>query len=295
MINSIGMVMGPLFNAEGGAGGGAPAGGGGTPVSGGSPSPTSGAATPATPSRIEVDGDDTPIYIKGQDKPFSAKDVRGFQAQFTRASQEAARLKAELAREKAQREAFERQRQQAGQPQQENPLNEFLGQIKSLPYLSGEQAANVISQIVSGTGEQLRQRDAVLYAALQQMKQMRDTLNGLNQSHVSSTFEAKISKWLTDGGYPPEAADLAKEIYLAYEGDDLDQEFPGIFKARWEQLNRILNAQRDAAARKARESRQFVPGKGGQAGPSSPLQLKGNESAKDVAERLWASLDGSET
>lgn len=281
-------------------GGGSPAAGGGAPVSGGQPSSGNAASAPAvasTPSEVEVD-ENTPIRIKGQEKPFSYKDVRGFQAQFTRASQEAARLKQELQKEKTQRESFEKQRQQAAQGQQPNPADQLLGQIKSLPYLSGEQAANVIGQIINGTGEQLRQRDAILYAALQQMKQMRDTLQTLNQSHVTSAFDGKINRWLKDGGYPVDSdtIELAKTIYLAHEGEDLDQEFPTIFKNYWERLNRSVTAQREGAARKAREARQFVPGKGGAAGPSSPLGLKGNESPKDIAEKLWANFGGgSET
>jgi hypothetical protein len=294
MNGFAGMVQLPSANADGGSGG---SGDGGNTNSGAgfggntSSNLASGTAASGGSSQLEVD-EDTPIRVKGQDKPFSYKDVRGFQAQWTRAAQERARLERELQTERGRRESYERQQQQSQQRQQgQSQSDDIISQLEKLPYLDGKAAV----QVVRGIGQQLQQRDMVLLAALNQMKQMKSTLDTLNGNHVNSAFEGKISRWLKEGNYPDEAADLAKEIYLAYEGDDLDQEFPRIFKNRWEQLNRLVNASRDAATRKAREAKMFVPGKGGNAGPHAPTQLKGNETPAELANKLWDQFGESDT
>ena len=255
------------------------------------PQPTSTAV--AEPSYIDID-DDKLIRVKGQEKPVKFGDhVRGFQAQATRASQEAAQLRRQLQQVQVAQKQVEQERQQreyqarqAAQGQEPDVLES----LKALPYLSGEAAAEVVGSIA----DQIKQRDMVLLAALQQMKTMQGQLRELYGNHTNSAFDGKIQKWITDGGYPPEAAELAKEVYLAYEGDDLDQEFPQIFKARWEQLNRILNNQREAAVRKAKQV-PWVPGKGGATGPTKPTEMPANASARQVADALWGTWSGSDT
>jgi hypothetical protein len=121
------------------------------------------------------------------------------------------------------------------------------------------------------------------------MQQMEQRLGGLYETHTTSAFDAKIAKWLQDGGYPAEYGDLAKEVYLAYEGDDLDVEFPRIFAERVEQVERAFEARRQKKLSEARRG-VFVPGKGGQAGPSKPIQFKGNESSKEIADALFATF-----
>ena len=85
-----------------------------------------------------------------------------------------------------------------------------------------------------------------------------------------------------------------KVVYLAHEGDDLDSEFPAIFKDYWEDTNREIEEQRQAKVNGARKQ-PFIPGKGGNTGPSKPLTLKGNESSKDIADMLWNQFGGSDT
>lgn len=286
-----GLLMFPDDGGGGDAGGGGNTGGdAGSSQNGGTSSTNT-----ETPNAIDIN-DDALIRVKGSDKPVKFGDhVKGFQAQFTRASQEAARLKQQLQVEQQKRQEYERRVQQAsGGNQSQNrqgQSEDLYAKLEALPYLDGKTAA----QTIKGIGEQIQQRDMVLLAALNKMQQMQQTLAGLNQNHVNSNFEGKISKWVDEVGVPREALDWAKELYLAYEGDDLDQEFPRILKERWDLMNRVVNSQRETAARKAKEARMFVPGKGGNAGPNSPLQLKGNESAKDLADKLWNQFGDSDT
>jgi hypothetical protein len=257
--------------------------GGGNP-SGDGQNPTGGAALDTTknePQAIEL-ADDALIRVKGSDKPVKfGEHVKSFQSQWTKAAQKAAQYERELAEYKRKEAQWQ---QQSAQRQQQNGANEDVyASLRQLPYLTGEDAVSVVQSI----GDQLRQRDQVLLGALKQLQETQKIVQALNQTHSSGAFEAKISKWLQDGGYPAEASDLAKEIYLAYEGDDLDDEFPRIFNERWTQIEKILDARRQQKLREARNPRAFLPGKGGAAGPSKPLELKPDASAAEIAEQLW--------
>jgi hypothetical protein len=52
------------------------------------------------------------------------------------------------------------------------------------------------------------------------------------------------------------------------------------------QMEAMFEARKRQAVEKARRM-PFVPGRGGQTGPSAPLQLKGNESSRQIADMLW--------
>lgn len=251
---------------------------------------SSGSSAPvAEPSVIEVD-DNSLIKPKGLDKPIKyGEHVKGLQSQFTKASQRAAQLERELAARDARLQELERARNQATQ-QQPASSEDIYASLRELPYLTGEDAVNVVQSI----GEQLRQRDMVLLSALKQMQQMQRIVSTLGETHSNQSFESKIQGFLQQGGYDPAYADLAKEIYLAYEGDDLDNEFPQIFASRVEQIEKLLEAKRASKLAAARKQ-PFVPGKGGQAAPSKPLQIKPNASPREIADELFGSWNESGT
>lgn len=287
MIGKFGFISMPSYEtpADGGGGGAAPI---GTEPSGG------GTPTPAEPSIIDVD-DNALIRVKGSEKPVKFGDhVKGFQSQFTKASQEAARLKSALQEREARIQQFERERQQAAQRQNEGQNqgqgNDMLAQLRELPYLSGEQAVGVVQAI----SQQIQQRDQILLGALKTIQKLQGVVGGLHESHSTSAFDGKINRWLTEGDYPPEIADWAKEVYLAYEGDDLDSQFPEILRSRWEQLNKVMEGRKAAQVAAARKS-PFVPGRGGNANPSKPLEIKGDSSSRDLADQLFGMFAGSDT
>lgn len=245
--------------------------------------------TPAEPSVIDI-SDDALIRTKGSDKPVKFGDhVRGFQSQFTKASQEAARYKKELEGERNRIKQLEAARQQPAQQTTNQP--DVFAALEALPYLDGKQAADVVRSIAA----QIGQRDQVLVATLKQIQQLKTIVNELHGNHTNQGFEAKIGKWLQAGGYDAGYADLAKEIYLAYEGDDLDAEFPRIFASRVEQVEKLFDAKRQAKIA-ANKRVPFVPGKGATVGPSKPLEIKANASSKDIADLLWnQGWDGTDT
>jgi len=245
-------------------------------------------AQQAEPTVLDVT-DDALIRVKGQEKPVKFGEYsRGFQSQATKAAQEAARLRNELAQRDARLQEIERQRQaQAAQQGGGNRANEVLEAIRSLQYLDGESAA----AIVQGIHGEFQNRDRILLGTLKELANMKQAMNHLMSNHSNSTFDSQIKSFLSENGYPVEAEDLAKEIFLAYEGEDVWSEFPQIFAQRWQQIERAFEARRQAALDRNRKI-PFVPGKGGNAGPRSPLQFKGNESPNEVADSLWDALQG---
>lgn len=262
-------------------------------VGGGSDAnPTGGSDASATQTSDPIAlSDDTLIRVGGSDKPVKFSDhVRGFQSQFTKASQEAARLKNELAAERQARTQLEQAQRQASQQVQRGQNVDPYQALKALPYLSGNEAAAVVENIAS----QIRQRDLILLGTLQQMQQMQEIVQRLNGNHVQTSWESKIQKVLADGGYPKEALDFAKEVYLAYEGDDLDDEFPELFKTRWNQLQGIIKAQQEAAVKAARQGQFNLPGRGGNGSPSQPIKLDPKASPAEIAAQLWPALQGGD-
>jgi hypothetical protein len=233
--------------------------------------------------------DDSLVRVKGGKEPVKFADhVKGFQSQATKASQEAARLKRELEARDARIREFEQRQQLAARPQGQQP--DVYDSLRQLPYLTGEDAVQVVQQI----GQQIQQRDQVLLGALKQLQAVQRLVQGMHEKSATADFEGWIGKYLTDNGYSADYADIAKEIYLAYEGDNLRDEFPAIFAARIEGLRKAFEAERQAKLRAARPQ-PFVPGKGGNAGPSKPLQFKGNETSAEIADALFGTWDGDRT
>ncbi len=279
----------PTFDApgDGGGGGGDTGGGGGGDFSGSSPTPE--AATPDIP---EVD-DSYQFRIKGQDKPISLGDYRArFQSQATKAQQEAARYREKVAQYERERTQAEQQRQIQARQNAGQQGNDFLGELRQMPYLDGNAAAQLFERF---SGE-IQQRDRVHVAALQEIQRLRQVVGTLNESHSSQAFEGKISRMLQDGGYPqdPRVQKLAQALYLAYEGENLDAEFPEIWKQYWEDTQAVLRAENDRKVREARKP-SFIPGRGGVGSPSKPVQLDPRLTAQQVADELFPMFSDENT
>jgi hypothetical protein len=264
---------------DAGGGGGFDPGGDNGDLGGGDPAP---AAAPAEPTVYDV-SDDSLIRVKGQDKPVKyGEHFRGFQAQATKASQEAARLRQELAQYQQREQQLAAQRQAEARQRASQGQTSTLDRLKELPYLDGATAAQTISEI----HREFQQRDQILVAAVQELQRMKQVVSQLNEAHTGQSFEGKISKWVSDLGLPAEAAQTAKLFYLAHEGADLDDQFPEMFREYWENQQKLFQAQQ-AAKVAANRKQPFLPGRGGAAGPSRPLQLDPAAKSSTIADQLW--------
>lgn len=254
--------------------------------------------------------DDDLVRIPGQAEPVKYGDLyKRLQADHTRKTQEAARAKAAVDAERSQWQS-ERQKQeselrqisaallaQKAQPAAQDP---FAG-LDQLQALDGPTAAKLFNHIrENGFGvvaKAIQERDQVIQALHNEMKSLRDTVTGLSGQQGSQRFESFIAKTVADAGLPPEAKEFAKVVYLAHEGPNLDAEFPEILQNFWNQQQSVIQAQQRAKVDAAKKAQGMFPGRGGQ-GVASKLAggLKGHESAAEITNRLWESMQaGSAT
>lgn len=263
--------------------------------------------TPAGGSNVVDISDDTPIRgVPGFNEPVRYGDLyKRLQGDYTRKTQQIAKEKQAFEAERqryqqeiqAERKRIEQmaqtvlQRQTAGQTNQTDPL---FQKLSTAQYIDGPLMAEFITNLqqngLAPIVKAFQERDQITQSLYKEILELRKTVNQLHGRTQEADFEGKINRWLTEGGYPQEAKDLAKEIYNAYEGDDLDSEFPQIFAARWSQLQNIMRAQDRKRVDEAKNLSRRLPGRGGNASPSKPIGLKGHEKARDVASALWDAI-----
>lgn len=245
--------------------------------------------------------DDTLVRVKGQGDPVKFSDLsRRQQADYTRKTQAAQNLHRQATTERQQVQA-ERARLETIAAQlaarqggnQTNQSDPFLTDLGGREYIDGKTAVEIVRQLqengLAPIANAIGQRDKVIQQLYNQLTSLTKHVQEMGGRFGQSDFDGKIQKWVAYGGYPPEAADLAKEVYLAYEGEDLDNEFPEIFARRWQQVENIFNARREAKVNAARQAPK-LPGRGGNGSASKPIGLKGNESSKETADLLWEAL-----
>lgn len=298
----------PLYQVDGGgSGGGSGAGaGGGTGAGSGSSSgagsgqqnigqgngqTNSGGAAPNSQPTIHDYDEGMLLRVKGSDKPVKLGDhVKGFQSQFTKASQEAARLKKEIEKRDGE---LSRIREAATGNRNDPNANagaEMLSNIESMHFIDGKTMGAVLKDLQGG----IKERDMVQLAVLQKLKALESTLSNLNGVHVNQSHETKLKGWLSEGGYDaedPNTYELADIIYRGYEGENLDDEFPAIFNARWKQMQAAIQKRADRE-RERKRNLPFTPGRGGNAGPGKAQGLTGKETPKELSNIFWDRFNG---
>lgn len=251
------------------------------------------ATTPSTPSYIDLK-EDSLVRLPGNEKPVKYGEwFRDFQGKHTKATQDRSRFEKDLssreAELKATREEVERYRQALGTPRQEkvDPGAAF----QELPYIKGQEAA----QLARNFQSELERRDqnqtailTVVKAMAQKMADQEAALNSVKGRFGQTDFKSKIAKYRADLELPDEAGEYLEELYSAYEGEDLDTEFPNIAKKRFEQLSAMVR-QMDKKRFEAARQKPFVAGKGGNASPSKPLDLS-RMTSRETADTLWAAM-----
>ena len=250
--------------------------------------------------------DDTLVKYQGQTVKYGDLSKR-LQADYTRKTQQAENLRRQVLKQQSEIAAERKRlegiaaslvsRQGNGQGQGQGQVDPFMAELGAAEFIDGKTAVKLV-QALHDTGfapiaSAIKERDKVITQLYQHVVQLTNTVKEMGGRFGNQDFEGKINNWLKEGGYPPEAADLAKEIYLAYDGDDLDQEFPQIFQNRWNQIQTIIENQRKAKVDAARRA-PVLPGRGGNGSAAKPIGLKGNESAKTIADQLWDAIQAGD-
>lgn len=286
--------MEPNIETTGGAIVGAPEVGGGAPLE----------STQATPTVRDFTDDDL-VRIPGQEQPVKYGELyKRLQADHTKKSQEVSKLQKALEKQqkewdttRAQQESYLKNLAASLLNKKETPTEDPFRALESLSFLDGRTAAQ-LARTIQTQGIQpiigaIQERDQIIRTMYQNMLQLQNVVQELNSRRADQDFDGKISKYIKDLDLPEEVADLVKEVYLAYEGDDLDDVFPDIMRSRWEQITAAVNAANKKRAEAARK-KPFVPGKGGDGRPGGRVGLTGKESAAQAADILWEQLQGGE-
>lgn len=225
--------------------------------------------------------DDALVNIPGRDKPVKFGEWRrGLEGEYTKAKQTLSQLTPEVERLRQKQAEWERQQGQANRP---DPNRELLGKLEQLKYLDGGAAKELAEYFQN----QLSTRDQVLGMALKALGQVRGQVNTLAGSAGEQAHAAKISRFVKEGGYGEELNDVAQTVYAAYEGADLDEQFPGILKSHVEAIEKYIRARDKKALEKARERTAWVPGKGTSVTPGQPLN-EGFKTPQEVAKAVHA-------
>jgi hypothetical protein len=174
----------------------------------------------------------------------------------------------------------------------------WLTDLQRKEYISGQDAAQLfhgVHQGFTGVAKALEQRDAIIKTMYNVVMQQQRALQGIHGQTQQTTLDRKLDEFVRQVGRDPQDyKEFARELYHAYEGDDLDYEFPQILQRRLEQLERLSEKARSQKVAAARKSPFPIPGKGGAgAAPKGP-GLTGRESSKQTADSLWEMLAQSE-
>lgn len=279
------------------------------PAGGSTSSEVSTPQTPETPSQESstIDyGENTLIRgVPGYNEPVRFGDLqKRQQADYTRKTQDFSKQRTQFESERAEfqrhqqteRARLESLAQTLIQKQgSTNPATDPLFQkLASAKYIDGPLMSEFINTVqekgFAPIVKAFQERDTITQNMYQEILELRKLVTGLTSARQAEGTESKIDRWLQEGGFPKEAKKLAKEIYSAYEGDDLDTEFPNIFAERWNELQTILRAQDKARVEEARRQGTRLPGRGGNGTPGKSIGLKGHEKARDVASALWDAM-----
>ena len=253
--------------------------------------------------------DDDLVTIPGQDKPVKYGELyRRLQADHTRKTQEVARERAEA---KQEREALATQRRELEQTaaslvaRGQQPAGgqdagaAFLSALSAKTYLSGADAASLVQSIQQKGFQPLiaaiTERDKILSTLHGMIMNLESTVSELSGVHTENRFDSYINETLKTLGLPQKAAKYAKELFLAYEGDDVAADFPAILDERWKELQEIHRESDSARVAGARRSPFPFPQRGGNGAPSQGIKLRGDEDARELADALWDGLQETRT
>ncbi len=240
-----------------------------------------------TPTPIELK-DDSWVKIPGSDKPVKYGDYyRGLQGQLTRASQGRSALEKEVER---LRQTAQSTQENTGKPVTPNKRQQMINQLRQKTYLSGEEAAGVVDNILGDFEQDLGTRDQAIQLLAKKIVQMDGQLGNLRGESTTSKFSNTIKNGLKANGLPDDLSDFAEVIYLAHEGEGLENEFPALLKDHWEKYAQLVRKMDQEKVTNARRSR--LPGKGGQGSASKPMDFAG-KSAKEQADAVWDMVQGS--
>ena len=183
------------------------------------------------------------------------------------------------------------QQAQPQQPRQQQPS--MVDQLRKMPYLDGNTAAQLVERLV-GEGiqplrSQLQQRDRALATIYQDYKGLRDQVGQSQGKQAEKELDSRFIQLREQHGLPDDEVvkELMRDIYFSHEGNDLDRAFPDMFAKRWDAIKKLSREQDRKSAARARES--ILPGRGGEASLTSG-KTGGYKTPEQRTNELWPML-----
>ena len=191
--------------------------------------------------------------------------------------------------------AAQQQAQQNQHNQQQQQSNTMLDQLRQMPYLDGNTAAQLMERMVNEginpLSNALRQRDQAIAHLHKEQKDLKERYGDTQNQQAQKELDARILQLRQEQGLPDSDVvhEMMRDIYYSHLDDDaLDAEYPEMLRKRWESLQKAVRDGDRAVAMKAKESP--FPSKGGEVSPTSG-KTGGYKTPEDRANELWPMIN----
>jgi len=197
-----------------------------------------------------------------------------------------------------QQQQQHQQYQQQQQQQQQGAQQSMLDQLRSMPYVDGNTAAQLMERIV-GEGitpihQQYQQSQQALNQLWQDYKGLRDQVGSQQGQQAEKDLDARFLELRTQHGLPDDEAirEFQKDVYLSHEGDDLNDKYPDMFGKRVDGLRKAFRDMDRKAAIQAKASP--FPSRGGESSLTSG-KTGGYKTPEQRTNELWPMLNPGQT
>ena len=228
-----------------------------------------------------------------------AEERKSWEAERAQQTQQLQQYAQQMQQQNYARQAAQQQAQAQTQQQQGQQSNEtMLDQLRQMPYLDGNTAAQLMERMVNEginpLQKAVQQRDQALAQVYKDYKTLRDTVGQTQGKQAEKDLESRFVQLRQDAGLPDHEVvnELLKDVYYSFEGSDWNEKFAETARARIEGLRKVFRDMDRQDAKKAKTS-QF-PSKGGESSLTSG-KTGGYKNPEDRANELWPMMNPGQT
>ena len=224
-----------------------------------------------------------------------AEERRGWENDRFQQQQQMQQYQQQLQQYANQMQQQQHQSQQQGHAAQQQGL---LDQLRTMPYLDGNTAAQLMERImgegISPLQQQLQQRDQTLAQMHKEYKALKEQVGSSQTRNAEAELNGRFQTLREEHGLPDEpwANDYLKDVYFSHEGKDLNKQYPEMVRTRLETMRKGFREMDRRVAEKAKTT--ALPFKGGEASLTSGKD-GGYKTAQERADELWPMLNPGQT
>jgi len=221
-----------------------------------------------------------------------ADERKAWETQRTEQTQQLQSYAQQLQQQQYARQAATQVAQQQAQGQQQQQT--MLDQLRSMPYLDGATAAQLMERLVTEgitpLQSAIKQRDQAMAQIVQDYKSLRDRVHTAHDRQAGQDLDQRFVQLRSDAGLPDEEVvnDLLRDVYYSYEGADWDEKFPATARERIEGLKKVFRSMDRQAAAQAKASP--FPSTGGESSLTSG-KTDGYKTPEERTDELWPMLN----